>query len=128
MGTNAKADSGGPGSLAVAVGNPGYNPFYRTNLPTHSVANGINNVSLAFGDGSNAGTLGHGNTALVLGNGSNAFSYGGNTNTTPAIPLPGRGNTSVTLAHGSEAGAVGDHKVSTAFSNGKQRKNNGLGG
>ena len=67
----------GPGNLAIAVGNPGYNPFYGTRVPTQAYANGTGNTSVALGDGSIAGTLGHGNTALVVGRGSNAYSYGG---------------------------------------------------
>jgi len=105
LGDHATATpTGGPMNLAVAVGNPGPNPFYGTVLPTKADANGTGNVSLAFGDGSNAGTLGKRNTAFVLGQGSNAFSYGGNNGTTP---FAGKANTSVTVGNGSEAGASG---------------------
>ena len=130
LGHDAQAVSAGPGSVAIAVGNPGYNRFYPTKatIPTKADAQGTGNVSVALGDGSNAGTLGSHNTALVLGNGSNAFSYGGNAGS-PLKPFGGTGNTSVTLAHGSEAGAVGNHQISTAFQNNKpRRQNNGLGG
>ena len=78
LGRDARADSAGAGSVAVAVGNPGYSRFYGTTHPTLAYAHGTGNVSVALGDGSLAGTLGHGNRAFVLGQGSNAFSYGGN--------------------------------------------------
>lgn len=130
LGRDAKATADGPGNLAVAVGNPGHNPFYGQRVPTLAYAGGTNNVSLAFGDGSNAGTLGHGNSALVVGNGSNAFSYGGSRVPSPSSLsdyLPSRSNTSVTLGHRSEAGSVGPkHKLSTAFGNDKRAQNNGL--
>lgn len=125
LGRDAQADSAGPGSVAIAVGNPGYSRFYGTDHPTLAYAHGTNNVSVALGDGSLAGSLGHGNRAFVLGQGSNAFSYGGNL----SVPLRSRFNTSVTVGDRSEAGAVGSHhKLSTAFGNDRQRQNNGLGG
>ena len=126
LGRGARADSSGPGSVAVAVGNPGPNGFYPgAILPTHAVANGPGSTSVALGDGSQAGSLGNGSHAFVVGRGSNAFSYGGNKGN---IPFAGKGDTSVTVGNGSEAGAVGNHKLSTAFGNGHQRQNNGLGG
>ena len=104
LGRDAQADSAGPGSVAVAVGNPGYNRFYNTSHPTLAYAHGTGNTSVALGDGTLAGTLGTGNRAFVLGQGSNAFSYGGNVGN---VPQPGRFNTSVTVGDRSEAGAVG---------------------
>ena len=124
LGRDAKADSIGPGNVAVAVGNPGPNP-------TQAYANGVGNTSVALGDGSVAGTLGHGNTALVVGRGSNAHSYGGSLPNPTQISdyFPSRHNTSVTVGNGSKAEAVGSHhKLSTAFGNNRQRQNNGLGG
>ena len=66
---------------------------------------------------------------LVVGQGCNAFSYGGDhLPTSRSRTTAERHNTSVTVGNGSEAGAVGNHKLSTAFGNGQQRQNNGLGG
>ncbi len=93
LGRNAQADSAGPGSVAIAVGNPGYNRFYNTEHPTLAYAHGTGNTSIALGDGALAGSLGTGNRAFVLGRGSNAFSYGGNL----SDPLRSRFNTSVTV-------------------------------
>jgi len=121
----AAATAAGPGNIAIAVGNPGFNRFYGTNVPTQALADGgTGNVAVALGDGSNAGSRGNHNTAFVLGQGSNAFAYGGNNGN---IPQPGNHNTSITVANGGEAGAVGKHKLSTAFSSGRHL-NNGLGG
>ena len=123
LGRDATADSAGAGSVAVAVGNPGYSRFYGATHPTLAYAHGTGNVSVALGDGGLAGTLGHGNRAFVLGQGSNAFSYGGNLSS----PLRSRHNTSVTVGDRSEAAAVGSHhRLSTAFGNNKQLQNNGL--
>ena len=130
LGKDAKATSLGRGNVAVAVGNPGHNRFYGTDIPAQAYANGTGNGSVALGDGSVAGTLGTGNGALVVGNGSNAHSYGGVRNSPPtqiSDYKPSRFNTSVTVGHGSEAGAVGSHhRLSTALGNGKQNQNNGL--
>ena len=124
LGRDARADSAGPGSVAIAVGNPGYSRFYKSTHPTLAYAHGTGNVSVALGDGSLAGTLGNGNRAFVLGQGSNAFSYGGNI---ASDPFESNHNTSVTIGDCSEAGAVGPHhKLSTAFGNNKQAQNNGL--
>lgn len=133
LGRDAQADSAGPGSVAVAVGNPGVNRFYHTNnQPTLAYAHGTGNTSVALGDGSLAGTLGNGNHAFVLGQGSNAYSYGGSNVPAPnkiSDYLPSHSNTSVTVGDRSEAGAVGSHhRLSTAFGNDRQRQNNGLGG
>jgi hypothetical protein len=130
LGTNAKADSVGPGSAAVAVGNPGFNRFYLTDMPTQAYANGTGNTSVALGNGSLAGSLGNRNTALVVGNGSNAFSYGGSLPAPTQIShyLPSNGNTSVAVGNGSEAAAVGSHHELSTAVNGHQRQNNGLGG
>jgi hypothetical protein len=123
LGRDARADSAGLGSVAIAVGNPGYSRFYESDHPTLAYAHGTGNVSVALGNGSLAGTLGNGNRAFVLGRGSNAFSYGGNI----ASPFGSNHNTSIALGNKSEAGAVGPaRKLSTAFGNNKQLQNNGL--
>ena len=120
----------GTRNVAVAVGNRSDNPFYGQPGPTLASTGGTGNVSVALGNGSNAGTLGPRNTALVIGNGSNAFSYGGVAHfpvTKISDYIPSRHNTSVTIGDVSEAGAVGPHhKLSTAFGNKKQLQNNGL--
>jgi len=69
-------------NIAFAVGNPDFNRFYGTNVPTQALADrGTGNVAVALGDGSNAGSRGNHNTAFVLGQGSNAFAYAATTAT-----------------------------------------------
>lgn len=132
LGANATATAdGGPLNLAVAVGNPGPNPFYGgAVLPTQALARGTFNGAFAIGSGTNAGSLGVGNSAIGMGSGSNAFSYGG-----PRVPNPqdlsdylsSNFNTSIVLGNNSEAGAVGPaHELATAFGNNKRGLNNGL--
>ena len=64
----AAATAAGPGNIAIAVGNPGFNRFYGTNVPTQALADGgTGNVAVALGDGSNAGSRGNHNTAFAWG-------------------------------------------------------------
>ena len=71
LGRGARADSSGPGSVAVAVGNPGPNRFYPVTVPSDPCASptGIGSTSVALGDGSQAGSLGNGNSRLRGGSG-----------------------------------------------------------
>ena len=69
LGRDARADSAGPGSVAVAVGNPGYSRFYGATHPTLAYAHGTGNISVALGDGSLAGTLGQRQPRLRGGSG-----------------------------------------------------------
>ena len=118
LGANATATADGPMNLAVAVGNPGPNPFYKgAVLPTQALARGTFNGAFAIGSGTNAGSFGVANSAAAVGNGSNAFSYGGNQG---LIPQPSKFNTSIVLGNRSEAGAVGPvGKLAAAIGNDK---------
>ena len=132
LGRDAQADSAGPGNVAIAVGNPGYNRFYNTDRPTLAYAHGTGNTSVALGDGSTGGHAGHTVTrAFVLGKAPTPSPTAVRQCAChPDLGLqPSSHNTSVTVGDRSEAGAVGSHhRLSTAFGNDRQRQNNGLGG
>jgi hypothetical protein len=131
LGRNATAKAvGGPGNLAVAVGNPGFNNVYSPladgDVSTQALAQGTFNRSFAIGDGTNAGSSGLGNAAIAVGNGNNAFSFGGYHDYAPP-PLSSDFNTSIVVGKNSNANAVGPaRRLATAFGNGKTGLNNAL--